>query len=91
MKLILSMFCSLVLAGGVLLAADSKDAAKKPTTQPTTQPAKAFNKFCAVEQENKIDPKGGTYVYKDKVIGFCCPDCIDEFKKDPEKYMKTIK
>jgi hypothetical protein len=36
MKLILSMFCSLVLAGGVLLAADSKDAAKKPATQPTT-------------------------------------------------------
>ena len=24
-------------------------------------------------------------------IYFCCPDCIDIFKQDPEKYMKTLK
>jgi YHS domain-containing protein len=85
MKLILSMFCSLALAGGILLAADSKDAAKKPATQPTTQPAKAFNKFCAVEQDQEIDPKI-TYVWNGKTYGFCCKDCIADFKKNPEKY-----
>ena len=42
-------------------------------------------------EENKIDPKGKTYVYNGKTIGFCCPDCIDEFKKNPEKYMATLK
>src|SRR5690349_18805040 len=57
MKLFLSFICSLTLATGILLAADTKDASKKPTTQPATQPAKAVNKFCAVEQDQEIDPK----------------------------------
>ena len=85
MKLILSMFCSLALAGGVLIAADVKDAAKKPTTQPTTQPAKAVNKNCAVEQDQEADPKI-TYVWNGKTYAFCCKDCIADFKKNPEKY-----
>ena len=78
---------SAVLAAVAVTGSNAR-AAKSPATAPSTQP---INKFCAVEQENKIDPKGGTYVYNGKVIGFCCPDCVDEFKKDPEKYMKTIK
>ncbi len=85
MKLILSMFCSLALASGILFAADSKNAAKKPATQPTTQPSKPVNKFCAVEQDHEIDPKV-TYVWNGKTYAFCCKDCIDEFKKNPDKY-----
>ena len=77
---------SLTLGAAVVLAGDQKD--PKSDKVPSTQP---INKFGAVEQDNKVDAKGGTYIYKDKVIGFCCPDCVDEFKKDPEKYMKTIK
>jgi YHS domain-containing protein len=72
--------------------------AKEPATAPSTAPAttqssgvEIFNKFCAVETENKVDPKGKTYTYNGKVIGFCCDDCIDEFKKNPEKYMAKIK
>lgn len=26
-----------------------------------------------------------------KRIYFCCPPCIQEFKRDPEKYMKKMK
>jgi YHS domain-containing protein len=77
---------TLALGAAAVMAGDDKGEKKDKT--PATQP---INKFCAVEQDNKIDAKGGTYVYKGKVIGFCCPDCIDEFKKDPEKYMKTIR
>jgi YHS domain-containing protein len=90
MKLITTSMLGLTLALGAaaVFAGDGKDAEKSADKAPTTKP---INQFCAVEQENKIDPKGGTYVYKDKVIGFCCPDCIDEFKKDPEKYMAKIK
>lgn len=29
--------------------------------------------------------------YKGSRIYFCCPACIDDFKKDPEKYIKKIK
>jgi YHS domain-containing protein len=85
MKMILSMFCSLVVATGVLLAADAKNDAKKPATQPTTQPTKAVNKNCAVEQDQEADPKI-TCVWNGKTYAFCCKDCIADFKKNPEKY-----
>lgn len=29
--------------------------------------------------------------YKGTRVYFCCPGCIDEFKKNPEKYMKKLK
>lgn len=61
----------------------------QPATQPTTQKALA-NKFCPFQPEHPIDPKV-TVEYKDKKIGFCCKDCIEEFKADPEKYMKGLK
>jgi YHS domain-containing protein len=28
--------------------------------------------------------------YKGKRIYFCCSGCVDEFKKDPEKYLKKM-
>ena len=89
------MFLGLVFVVGLIVvftnASPTVAPTTAPSTQPTSQPAKPINKFCAVEQDNPIDAKGGTYVYQGKTIGFCCPDCVDTFKKDPEKYMKTIK
>ena len=85
MKLILSCICSAALAAGVLIAADVKKDSKKPATQPTTQPSKPMNKFCAVEQDHEADAKV-TYAWNGKTYAFCCKDCIDEFKKNPEKY-----
>lgn len=63
------------------------------TTAPATQAAaaKPVNKFCAVEQDNPVDPKVPTIVYNGQVIGFCCEDCAPTFKKNPEKYLKTMK
>ncbi len=62
-----------------------------PTSAPATQTsAMPINKFCAVETKNKIDPKV-TFTYQGKVIGFCCPDCIPDFQKDPAKYMASLK
>jgi YHS domain-containing protein len=79
---------TLALGAVAVWAGGDKDKSEKSDKAPSTQPV---NKFCAVQQENNIDAKGATYVYKGKTIGFCCPDCVDEFKKDPEKYMKTLK
>ena len=62
---------------------------KAQTAAPSTQPA-PINKMCAIETKNAIDPTV-TVMYKGKVIGFCCKDCIPEFQKDPEKYMKDLK
>ncbi len=61
----------------------------EPTTAPATQPA-IFNKLCPVTKE-AVDPKVKTYEYKGKIIGFCCEDCVKDFKADPEKYMKDLK
>jgi len=88
MKSLTTSMLGLTLALGAAAVFAGDDKGKTDDKAPSTQP---INKFCAVEQENKIDAKGGTYVYKGKTIGFCCPDCIDEFKKDPEKYMAKIK
>ncbi|MGH7176000.1 MAG: hypothetical protein ACREJC_01350 [Tepidisphaeraceae bacterium] len=57
------------------------------TNAPSTQPV---NKLCAVQSEHPIDPNV-TVVYKDMVIGFCCKDCIPDFQKEPEKYVKNLK
>jgi YHS domain-containing protein len=88
---IVSAVAAVLLGGGVIVwAADDKP--KTPTTRPAaTQPSgKPVNKFCAVEgKDHEVDPKVTT-VYKGKTIGFCCRDCIDEFNKDPEKYVKKM-
>ncbi|MDP3732461.1 MAG: YHS domain-containing protein [Candidatus Omnitrophota bacterium] len=50
----------------------------------------AGNKICPVSGE-KIDEKmKSTYEYEGKIYNFCCAMCIDEFKKDPEKYIKKV-
>lgn len=48
------------------------------------------NKVCPVSGE-KIDEKmKATYEYDGKIYNFCCLMCIDEFKKDPQKYIKKV-
>jgi YHS domain-containing protein len=87
----LSVVAAVLVGGGVLVHGAEKPKAG-PATRPSaaTQPAKAVNKYCAVEgKDNEVDPKVTT-VYKGKTIGFCCKDCIDEFNKDPEKYVKKM-
>jgi len=32
-----------------------------------------------------------SYTHKEKTYYFCCPGCIEEFKKDPGKYISKIK
>ncbi len=87
--------CLLGVAGyRVALSTPAPDDAA-PTTAPSTAPATQptagapINKLCPIQGE-EINPKV-TYVYKGQTIGFCCKDCIPEFKKDPEKYMKDLK
>lgn len=35
--------------------------------------------------------KEHSYIYKGKTYYFCCPMCIEEFKKEPQKYISRIK
>ncbi len=99
-KLLMSGILALACTGALVMAKD------KPATQPaaekdcaacktsaTTQPAaaaKPINKMCPVEPDDEIDPNL-TIVYEGKTIGFCCKDCIKDFKKDPAKYLAKLK
>ncbi len=62
------------------------DKPKAATTQPTTKPA---NTKCPVSGD-PIDPEV-TIVQDGKTVAFCCKGCIDDFKKDPAKYMAKLK
>ncbi len=61
------------------------------TTQTNQEKAVVVdNKVCPVLNE-KIDERNKTtYEYEGKIYNFCCAACIEDFKKDPEKYIKKI-
>jgi YHS domain-containing protein len=60
------------------------------TTQAVSKAVDAGNKICPVSGEKIEEKTKATYEYEGKVYNFCCPACIDEFKKDPQKYIKKI-
>nr|MBU1328664.1 YHS domain-containing protein [Candidatus Omnitrophota bacterium] len=49
------------------------------------------NNICPVSGEEIKEEAKATYEYEGKIYNFCCPMCIDEFKKYPEKYIEKIK
>ncbi|OGX18470.1 MAG: hypothetical protein A3K83_05630 [Omnitrophica WOR_2 bacterium RBG_13_44_8b] len=48
------------------------------------------NKICPVTDAEIDEKLKATYEYEGKIYNFCCADCIEEFKKNPEKYIKKI-
>jgi YHS domain-containing protein len=88
-----------VFLGGTALLAGCKsekpapDESPAPKAAPATAPAATqpaiSQKTCPV-MGGDIDPKVYTD-YQGKRIYFCCPSCIDDFKKDPAKYLAKLK
>ncbi|MFN3481010.1 MAG: YHS domain-containing protein [Thermodesulfovibrionales bacterium] len=48
------------------------------------------NKTCPVSGEKIDEGSAVTYEYKGKVYSFCCEGCVEEFKKDPERYIEKM-
>src|SRR5207244_13438341 len=93
MKLsIFSVFACAALVLGVAglraAAADQSDKPAKKEDAKKEDAKKPINTKCPVQGDD-IDPDVTT-TYKGKTVAFCCKDCIKDFKKDPEKYMKQI-
>lgn len=93
---ILTFAVLIILTGFVVSFADSchtDDANVPAAAQTKTEKAKAIevgNITCPVMGE-KINPEyKATYEYEGKVYNFCCAGCLDEFKKDPAKYIKKV-
>ncbi|MBI4657010.1 MAG: YHS domain-containing protein [Elusimicrobia bacterium] len=67
---------------------ESKVPAKSPV-EDYVPPESEFGKevFCRVRKTKfKVSEKTKAVKYKGKAYYFCCPSCIEEFKKNPEKY-----
>ena len=84
MKFILPLVIILASVGATFVIAEEK-ADKAPTTKPV-----AANVNCAVMTEHKADPTV-TVEHKGKHYALCCDGCIEDFKKEPDKFAATAK
>lgn len=48
------------------------------------------NKTCPVSGEKIEEGSVVTYEYRGKVYSFCCQGCVEEFKKDPDRYIEKM-
>jgi len=78
------------------LAASAKDSTPAPGETAHHPPASYALKTCIVSDE-PLDSMGGAVAYThsqsgkpDRVIWVCCEGCIDDFKKEPEKYLPKL-
>ena len=62
----------------------------KESADTTQKAVDAGNKICPVGGEKIEEKLKVTYEYEGKIYNFCCAMCIDDFKKDPQKYIKKI-
>jgi YHS domain-containing protein len=83
-------FVVLGLIAGMLVFSIAADSNKPAATQPATTQPVPVNKKCPISDED-VNVKGKTVIYKGKVVGFCCDDCIDIFNKNPDKYADKLK
>jgi YHS domain-containing protein len=73
-----------IMVLGILILAGN------PTAQAENAPQNVGNKICPVSGDKIDGTATATYEYEGKIYNFCCPMCIDPFKKDPQKYIKKI-
>jgi YHS domain-containing protein len=90
-KKIALLFFVIAIASGINKLSLAADSVPESSSNVETKKAEdTGNKICPVSDE-KIDEKTkATYEYKGKIYNFCCGMCVDEFKKDPEKYIKKV-
>jgi YHS domain-containing protein len=96
-KLVVVLIGSIVLVGiskisfaAMCHAAGHTEDHKAAPAQIESEAIDVGNKICPVMNARIKDKTRTTYEYKGKVYSFCCQGCVDEFKKDPEKYIKKI-
>jgi YHS domain-containing protein len=77
------LFAVTLLAGPLTVSAADQKADAKPKPYPL--------KTCIISGD-KLGEMGEPfrYVYKGQEIKFCCKNCLKDFNKSPEKYLKQI-
>ena len=90
-KLILMIALTLALAGVILALSSCKK--KEPAAAPNAPVEQAsaeldLQKICPI-MGNPINKDIYTE-YKGKKVYFCCQECLDKFKAEPEKYLSKL-
>ncbi len=87
----------MLIGGGYAFAQEGQNAMMKDQGMMTkeSKAVEVGNKICPVSGDPVSAPgeKGAMgeavkYEYNGKIYNLCCPMCIKDFKKDPEKYSK---
>ena len=72
----------------VLIGCEKSEPAEPAQTQAIAAAEAIAQKTCPI-MGNPINKK--IFIeHNGKKVYFCCPDCIDKFKADPEKYVTTL-
>lgn len=94
MKGIITITMGLALLFGVSYAqcpiSHKVEAAVEETTPETLESIEVDNTICPVSGEEIDEETKVTYEYKGKTYNFCCEACVEEFKKDPQKYISAM-
>ena len=95
-KSLILTFAFLGLSGGFVFAQgipSTEDVQVVTLTTPTSNAVEVGNKICPVSGEKvpapgEKGPMGGPVkiMYKGRIYNLCCPMCVKNFKKNPEKY-----
>jgi len=84
------IICAVVLTAAKLLLAGSVGNDAGNSASLVIKGQEAGNKICPVSGEEINDETKATYEYKGKIYNLCCSGCIEEFRNNPEKYIKII-
>jgi YHS domain-containing protein len=75
-----------ILPPAVLAAQDGKPAA---TPEAEATPPSAVCAVCGVREKAGPEPVAATFVYQGKTYYFCKQACKEEFRLDPEKWIRA--
>ena len=91
-KVIAFMLGFVLLTTGLAFAQQTPPAAQAATNVAAKKAVEVGNKICPVlgnpVAAGGVGEAAVKFEWNGKIYNFCCPMCIEEFKKDPEKYSK---
>jgi hypothetical protein len=96
MKITKSWAVLAIVLGGITLGFLTSGCTKQDETRSAGAPAAGVKPYpldiCVVSGE-KLGSMGKpvVYVHECQEMKFCCKDCVEEFKKDPAKYLAKLK
>jgi hypothetical protein len=90
--LVILMTAVVALVAVRSFAEEEKEGAKADADKKVIAEQKASYplKTCVVKGEVIGEGEGVDYVYKDRLVRFCCKGCIKKFEQEPDKYLKMI-